>query len=163
MNMEAITGITVTEDVALITLRNAPADMSFIARVFHDIAQKNINVDMISQTAPLSGKMSLSFTVSDEDIGAVLEVFASLRSDNPAMKSDIGGGNYKISLRGELMRSMPGVAASVFDTIAEANTDIRIITTSETDISILIPKSDYQAVADTMEREIGMKIEITAE
>jgi aspartokinase len=156
--MEAINKITLTEDVALITLRNSPSDMKFISKVFTNIAGSGVNVDMISQTAPIGDKTNISFTVSDNDLGKVLAIFSELRSDYPSIKSDISSNNCKISLSGEQMMYMPGVAAKVFDIIAEMNLDIRIITTSEIDISLLIPAASYQAFSHAFEDAFGMKI-----
>lgn len=156
--MDEIYKITVCEDVALITLRNSPADMEFIAHVFDVIAKKDINVDMISQTAPIGGKINLSFTIAEDDLGKILELFAALRAENSAIKYDVCGGNCKISLYGEPMRFTPGVAARVFDIIAETNIDVRIITTSEIDISILIPKAEFNIISDSFEKEFNVKI-----
>jgi aspartate kinase len=156
--MNAITKITLTEDVALITLRNSPSDIQFISLVFGKIVQKGINVDMISQTAPLGGKTNLSFTVADESLGDILETFALLRIEYPDIKTDVSGGNCKISLCGDEMRYMPGVAAKVFEIVAEMNIDIIVITTSEIDISLLIPKSDYQSFSHAFEVAFGMEI-----
>ncbi len=158
--MEAITKITVTEDVALITLQNSPSQMAFITRVFREIAGKGINVDMISQTAPLGGKISLSFTVPGSALGDVFDIFKMLRVETPELKPVISGGNYKISLSGEIMRSLPGVAAHVFDVISGLNIDIRIITTSEVDISLLVTQADYHLVADVLENKFHVKPEI---
>lgn len=158
--MEAITKITLTEDVALITLRNSPSDMKFISKVFTKIAASGVNVDMISQTAPIGDKTNISFTVSDNDLGKVLEIFTQLRADYPSIKSDISGNNCKISLSGEQMMYMPGVAAKVFDVIAGMSLDIRIITTSEIDISLLIPAASYQSFSHALEDAFGMKITV---
>jgi aspartokinase len=146
--MNAITKISTSDDVALITLRNSPADMGFIAKVFKMISQHGINVDMISQTAPLGGRINLSFTVCGDDLGSLLELFAALRAENPELKSDISSGNSKISIYGESMREMPGVAAGTFEVIAGLGVDVRLITTSEIDISILVPKADFDAAYD---------------
>lgn len=146
--MSSITKISTCEDVALITLRNSPADMTFISKVFKMISQRGINVDMISQTAPIGGRINLSFTISGEDLGSILELFAVLRSENPELKSDISTGNCKISIYGESMRDTPGVAASTFEIVAGLNVDVRLITTSEIDISILVPKSDFETACD---------------
>lgn len=154
---DAIKKITACEDVALVTLRNSPSDMKFVTQVFDTIAQKGINVDMISQTAPIGGKISLSFTICEEDLGAVIELLASLHGGNPGIKSDISGGNCKISLYGEPMRFTPGVAALVFDTIAALNIDVRIITTSEIDISILVPNAEIHLAMEAFEKEFGIK------
>lgn len=156
--MKTITKITITEDIALITLRNSPADMAYIAHVFKVIAEKDINVDMISQTAPLGGKTNLSFTARDENLGDILETFATLRAEYPEIKADIYGGNCKISLYGEAMQAVSGVAAEVFKTIADLNVDISIITTSEVDISILIPKADFHTVSEALEKSYGKEI-----
>ena len=156
--MNAITKITLTEDVALITLRNSPSDIQFISLVFGKIAGKGINVDMISQTAPQGGKTDLSFTVAEESLGDVLATFAALRGEYPGIKTDISGGNCKISLCGEDMRYTPGVAAKAFEIVADMNINIMIITTSEVDISLLIPKSDYQSFSQAFETAFGMKI-----
>jgi aspartokinase len=143
--MSTITKLTTCEDVALITLRNSPADMRFIAKVFKTISQRGINVDMISQTAPQGSRISLSFTVPGNEMGSVLELLAILREDNPELKSDISIGNCKISIYGEAMREEPGVAAAVFEIVAGLSLDVRLITTSEIDISLLVPKSDFEA------------------
>lgn len=157
--MDAITKITVTEDVALITLQNSPSHMEFITRVFQEIAGRHISVDMISQTAPLGGKISLSFTLPDSAMGDIFEIFKMLRAENPELKPVISGGNCKISLSGEAMRTIPGVAANVFDAIAGLNVDIRIITTSEVDISILVTQADCQSVTDALEKAFGIRPE----
>lgn len=155
--MDTVNKITTCEDVVLITLRNSPADMKFIAKVFKMIAGKGINVDMISQTAPLGGRINLSFTVSGEDLGVVLELFAVLRNEIPDLKTDVSAGNCKISIYGEPMRDIPGVAASVFEVIADISADIRLITTSEVDISILIPKSDFENTYEKLTDAFNIK------
>lgn len=155
--MEGITTITVTEDVALVTLRSSPADIRFISHVFLEISKKGVNVDMISQTTPIGNQVSLSFTVSDEQIGTILEVCALLHTENPEIKTDISSGNCKLSFSGEAMRTKPGVAANVFDALAEMGIDLRMITTSEVDISILIPKSEYENVRGHLETAFSVQ------
>jgi aspartokinase len=154
--MSTITKISTCDDVALITLRNSPADIGFITKVFKMISQRGINVDMISQTAPLGGRISLSFTVCGDDLGGVLELLAALREENPELKSDISSGNCKISIYSEAMRDMPGVAAGTFDIIAGLRIDVRLITTSEIDISILVPKSDFDTAIDGFTKAFGI-------
>ena len=114
---------------------------------------------MISQTAPLGGRISLSFTVGGEDVGGVLELLAKLREKNPELKSDISTGNCKISIYGESMRDIPGVAADTFNIIAELNVDIRLITTSEVDISLLVPKSEFDMAYDSFLKAFDIKEE----
>lgn len=155
--MNEITKISITEDVTLITLRNSPSSMKFISHVFDMIAKKKINVDMISQTAPVSEHTNISFTLPDESLGVILDVFSNLRAEYPGIKYDISTGNCKISLFGEPMRDASGVAASVFDILARIKIDIQIISTSEIDISLLIPKSDLNLAVEAFEGSFGIK------
>lgn len=139
--------ITVTEDITLITLQNCPADIRFIDSVFEQIAKNGINVDMISITPPQGSCTNLSFTVNDELLGEILEYTASLREQAREVKAIVSSGNCKISIRDEEMENEPGVAAAVFAAVAAVNADIRIITTSEIQISLLITKADANIAA----------------
>lgn len=150
--MNTVQNISVLEDVTLISLQDSPADITLIANVFNMISDAGIDVDMISQTPP-SGKYSaLSFTVNDEDFGKVLEINAKLRELNPGLKLNVSSGNCKISVMGEEMRGTPGVAAKVFKAVSEANVDIRMITTSEIDISMLMAKPDAETAVKVIEK-----------
>ena len=148
--MQGIERITVSESVALITLHKSPVDIHFIATVFSLIAEADINVDMISQTAPLGGEISISFTIHDEDLTKVLNLSAKLREAAQDVKMIVSNGNAKISLYGEKMRDLPGIAAQAFGRIASTNADVRLITTSEVDISILVTQSDLQTVLEAL-------------
>ena len=109
-----------------------------------------IDVDMISQTPPHSNKPHLSFTVSGDDLGKILELSAKIRDLYPDVKLSVSNGNCKISVFGEAMKGQPGVAAKVFAAAAKANTDIIMITTSEVDISMLVPQSDLTATLESI-------------
>ena len=137
--------ITVTEDVPLIFLHDYPADIKLVADIFKKIADAGIDVDMISQASPNGQHASLSFTVFDDDFGKILGIVADLRNHYPELKIGVSSGNCKISVYNEDMKGTPGVAAAVFDAVSAANTDIRMITTSEVDISILVVKADVEA------------------
>lgn len=142
--MSVIQSITVVEDVTLISLQDSPADINIIAKVFEMISGSGIDVDMISQTPEHSNMPDLSFTISDDDLGKILEISAKLRELNPDLRLSIRSGNCKISVFGEAMRGCPGVALKVFKAVADAKADISMITTSEVDISILVAKSDFE-------------------
>ena len=143
--MKEIQSITLKEDVTLISLQDSPADISLVARVFQMISDAGIDVDMISQTPPHGSMPSLSFTVSGEDFGKILKISTQLRELNPELKLNVSSGNCKISVSGEEMRGTPGVAAKVFAAVSGVGADIRMITTSEVDISLLVVKADADA------------------
>lgn len=150
--MITIERISVFEDVTLISLNDSPTDIKLIAGIFEMISQAGIDVDMISQTPPNGAHSSLSFTVSDDDFGKILEISAELRRLNPELKISVSSGNCKISIFGESMKGKPGVAAKVFGAAASINSDIRMITTSETDISLLVAKVDVENTVRKIEK-----------
>ena len=98
--MKIIESISVSEDATLFSLSDSPADISFIAGIFEKIAEAGIDVDMISQFLPNSSHAGLSFTVSDDDFGGVLEIATQLRAENKKIKISVSSGNCKISVNG---------------------------------------------------------------
>lgn len=151
--MNEIQSITLKDDVTLISLQDSPADIALVSQIFQMISDAGIDVDMISQTPPHGSIPSLSFTVSGEDFGKVLGISTELRELNPELKLNVSSGNCKISIFGEAMRGTPGVAAKVFSAVSKVNADIRMITTSEVDISLLVVKADADVTVDAI-REI---------
>ena len=135
--------ITAYEDISLITLQNIPADIAFIADVFKKIAELGVDVDMISLTPPQSSLTSLSFTVSDDDLVKILSYTSTMKDDH--IKPIVSSGNCKISVSDAAMENCPGVAAKIFAQAAQAGADVRLITTSESQVSLLVTKSDFDA------------------
>ena len=145
--------ITTSNDITLITLQNCPSDLTFIANVFHKIANFGVDVDMISLAPTHGAYTSISFTISDNDLGKIL-AFTSDLHDNSNIKTIVSSGNCKISVYDQGMKNFPGVAAEVFSAAATVNTDIRIITTSEIDISLLITEADFSETLHAIENTI---------
>ncbi|MBR2176224.1 MAG: hypothetical protein IJ861_04675 [Clostridia bacterium] len=135
--------ITVSDDITLITLQNIPADINFIAEVFEKTASMGVDVDMISLSPVQSSRTSLSFTIKDDDLVKILSYTSKL--DDGSVKSIVSSGNCKISINDPQMENCPGVAAKVFGRAAQSGTDIRLITTSEAQISLLVTKSDFDS------------------
>ncbi len=151
--MKLVDNIFVTDDVTLFSLCDAPADIAEIAKVFKMIADAGIDVDMISQF-PLSGSNSgFSFTVSDNDFVSVLSIASELRTNNPKTKISVSSGNSKITVSGEAMRGTPGVSAKVFKAAASIGADVRMITTSEIEIAMLVVKSDVDELIEAIKKE----------
>lgn len=153
--MKLVDNIYITEDVTLFSLYDAPADISHMAEVFKLIADAGIDVDMISQF-PLSGANSgFSFTVSDKDFVSVLAIASELRNRSPKTKISVSSGNCKITVSGEAMRGTPGVSAGVFKAVASVDADVRMITTSEIEIAMLVVKSDVDDVVEAIKNEFN--------
>lgn len=134
--------IQVSSDVTLVTLRNAPADMDFIASVFEDIAALNIDIDMISLSPVQGSSTSVSFTISDDDLMPLLGYTSKLKSKN--IKPIVSSGNSIISLTDNDMADHPGVASKIFRAIADSNIDLRIVTTSQVQVSVLVTDAVFE-------------------
>lgn len=151
--MKLVDNIFVTEDVTLFSICDSPADISHMAEVFKMIADAGIDVDMISQF-PLSGSSSgFSFTVSDKDFVPVLSIASELRGRSPKTKISVSSGNSKITVSGEAMRGTPGVSAGIFKAAASVDADVRMITTSEIEIAMLVVNSDVDDVVEAIKKE----------
>lgn len=144
--MSLIDNITMIENVTLISINDSPADFKVVSQIFEMLSNAGIDVDMISQNPPQGKISNLSFTVNDEDLGKVFETASKLRELHPQLKLAISSGNTKISVFGNGMKNCPGVAAKVFSAIASTDVEVRMITTSEVDISVLVYSHDGETV-----------------
>lgn len=144
---KAISKISFTEDLTLITLANAPKNRGVIASIFREIAGAGINVDMISQAPPYREAVSVSFSVLDKDFAPALKIIGKFQGDLPGLRTDVNPGNVKITAFGEEMRDTLGVAADFFDILDKAGVSIKLISTSEVDISVLIASGDMEKAA----------------
>ena len=134
--------IQVSSDVTLVTLRNAPVDMDFIASVFEDIAALNIDIDMISLSPVQGSSTSVSFTINDDDLMPLLGYTSKLKSKN--IKPIVSSGNSIISLTDNDMADHPGVASKIFRAIADSNIDLRIVTTSQVQVAVLVTDAVFE-------------------
>ena len=137
---------TFTEDITLVVLDEAPADLCFVASAFEALSVGKINIDMISQSPPKGSSSGLAFTLSDSDLGAALETIAKLREIFPKIKISVSSGNTKLLISGDDMKNNYGIAAEVFNAVAATHADVRMITTSEIDISLLITNPDVELI-----------------
>ena len=124
--------VTATEDITLVVLQRAPAEMCFVSSIFTLLSEAGINVDMISQTPPQGMSTTLAFTVLDEDLSGTMDIIGRLRE----AYTDV-----KISVADDRMRTQPGFASGLFSALAERNADVRLVTTSETEISVLVERA----------------------
>ena len=146
--------ITTSSDITLITLQNCPSELKFIADVFQRIAGLGIDVDMISLAPTKGDYTSVSFTISDNDLDKVLSFTSELR-EKGKISAIVSSGNCKVSVYDAGMRNNPGVAAGVFAAAASVSTDIRIITTSEVDISLLVTAADFQETLYALQQKFS--------
>jgi len=134
-----VTGIAYSRDEAKITLHRIPDQPGVAAAIFGPLADAGVNVDMIVQNVSEDGrKTDLTFTVSRTDLARALD---AIEKGAPAIgyKDITSDGNVaKISIIGIGMRAHPGVAQTMFRTLAEKGINLQVISTSEIKVSVLI-------------------------
>ena len=156
MNQKPITNLTVNRSVSLITLDSIPNKTSVLSSIFTTISEAGINIDMINQTAPYRGVVNVSFTLSDEDLAKAIIVLGQFKKKIPNLRVEVNSNNTKLSIYGEQMRNMPGVAAKLFTILSENKIDIKLVTTSEVDISCLIYEKDTTKAVEAIKKEFSI-------
>ncbi|WHH59021.1 ACT domain-containing protein [Petroclostridium sp. X23] len=150
---KSITTLSVVNDVTLVTLNNIPNKIETIANIFTAIAKESVNIDMISQTAPYRDVINISFTLPDDALSTVLNTVGRFKKTIPELRVEVNSNNSKLSVYGEVMRTTPGVAARVFTILAQENIQVKLVTTSEVDISCLIYERDAGKAMEAIKRE----------
>lgn len=124
--------------VSLIGLNDTPG-MAF--RIFNQLSRKKINVDIILQSVGRDGTKDITFTVpadmKKDTLDAIEQMKESLQIQNVVLDETVA----KVSIVGAGMETHPGVASKMFEALADANINIRMISTSEIKISVLIDES----------------------
>jgi aspartate kinase len=140
MEHPLITAVTHSSEEARITLLGVPDRPGAAAAIFGALAEANCNVDTIIQNEPLGqGRdAEVSFTISAEDLRAAERALAPVVAELGVARVDTDPEIGKVSIVGAGMRSHPGVAAKVFQTLAEEEINIEMISTSPIKISCVI-------------------------
>jgi aspartate kinase len=159
MEHPLITAVTHSTEEARITLLGVPDRPGAAAMIFNALAEANCNVDTIIQNEPreVGRHAEVSFTISTDDLRAAEEALESVREELGVSGVDTDREIGKVSIIGAGMRSHPGVAAKVFQTLADENINIQMISTSPIKISCVIRADDVpQAVRSLHEAfELG--------
>ena len=139
-----ISGIAHDTSEAKATILGVPDRPGIAARIFRPLADAGVNVDMIVQNVSAAGHTDISFTLPKEDLpnaeGILREIADQVAATGFTCDPDIA----KVSLIGAGMKSHPGVAADMFDALAEAGVNIEIISTSSIRVSCVVRAADVE-------------------
>jgi len=139
VEQQVVSGIAYSKDEAKVTLTRVSDKPGIAAAIFGPLAQSDINVDMIVQNVSDDGRFTdVTFTVPMSDLERALGVLESCKTEITYEKLSGTSDVVKISVIGIGMRSHAGVAAKMFQVLADKGINILAITTSEIKVSILI-------------------------
>ena len=133
-----VRGVAHDTDVAKITLGGVPDRPGIAYKILGPIANENIEVDMIVQNIGQDGTTDFTFTVGRNDYERSLEILNAQAKELGARKVEGDNKIAKISLVGVGMRSHAGIASRMFQALATEGINIRMISTSEIKISVVV-------------------------
>lgn len=155
MNLESkpVTGLATSDEDIAVTLKEMDGDINILSALFETIGSKKINIDMISQTAPLNGKVNVSFTIPKDEQEECMNIIKNFaREKYIAIDEDI----TKFSVVGIGMKNTSGVAARMFKLFSENNINVKMITTSEIRITCAISQEDKTKAIQIVAKEFNL-------
>ncbi len=156
MEEKVITGLSVSNNIIMITVNNILFKLKNIAEIFEKVAKENINLDMISQTSPLNGRVNLSFTSSNEDLQIIKKVMSEVKEEDSELEVVIEENISKISLVGIGMMNQSGVTGRIFRALADNEIEFRQITTSEISISYTLDAINSEKAVNVLAKEFNL-------
>ncbi|HZO34082.1 MAG TPA: aspartate kinase [Gaiellaceae bacterium] len=140
-----VSGVAHDTSEAKVTITGVPDRPGIAASLFRPLAAAGINVDMIVQNVSEAGRTDISFTLPRDDLERAEPVLREAAEAMEATGVSADRRIAKVSLVGAGMKSDPGVAADMFDALAEAGINIAIISTSPIRISCVVGEDDVEA------------------
>ncbi len=153
MEMKSVTGLATSDDDVAITMEDINENINIVADIFSKLAEKQINVDMISQTAPINSRISLSFTIPKEDLQEGMKIIRNYDSKD---KIKIDENLTKFSIVGIGMKNTSGVAAKMLKIFSDNNIKVKMITTSEIRITCAINVRDKITAINLVVKEFNL-------
>lgn len=151
-----VNGVAVDKNQARIGVNNLPDRPGAAAKVFSCLSAAGVMVDMIVQNIGREGRANITFTVPKDDVFKAEKALDQALVEFEGASAHTIGDIAKVSVVGLGMRSHSGVAATLFDALAEAGINIEMITTSEIKISVGIHPNQADEAVRTAHDAFGL-------
>jgi aspartate kinase len=156
MEQAIVSGVVSDDSEAKLTITGVPDQPGIAARLFRKLADLDVNVDMIMQNVSDHGKTDISFTLPTDDVQTAMvacgDLAAEIGAAGVTSDADVG----RVSLVGAGMKSNPGVAATVFETLAKEGVNIEMISTSAIRISCVIRVDSLDVAVQALHSAFGL-------
>ncbi len=156
INSKIITGISNTTNDAKVTLLGVRDKPGIAAAIFKPLSENSINVDMVVQNIAANGKETdLTFTIKSDDLSKTKKIILQNKKINIRdliFDKDVS----KVSIIGVGMVTTPGVTYRMFQSLAEQQINIQVISTSEIKISVLIDKKNVRKAISALHKEFKL-------
>lgn len=160
MEQAIISGIAHDTSEAKVTIHGVPDTPGVAVRVFRPLADEGVNVDMIVQNVSEEGRTDISFTLPKEDLGRADPILKATAENVGAAGVRTDPDIAKVSLVGAGMKTHPGVAADMFDALAEAGINIEIISTSSIRVSCVVRAFEVERAVKAIHDRFSLSTEV---
>ena len=156
INNKIVTGISSTQNDSKVSLIGVKDKPGVAASIFKPLSKNLINVDMVVQNISANGRETdLTFTIKTEDLNKTRKIIQENKNIN-YRKLLFERGVSKISIIGVGMITTPGVTFRMFQSLANKNINIKVISTSEIKISVLIDKKNTEKALVALHKEFKL-------
>lgn len=153
MEKMIVSGVAADTDAARVAVIGLKDEPGVAFKLFNALAKQNINIDMILQSIGRHGKKDISFTCSDDDADAAKQIIEDLMDFE---EIDVNKEVAKVSIVGAGMQSNAGVAAKMFEALYDENINIRMISTSEIRVTVLINEKNTERAMNAIHDKFNL-------
>ena len=154
MEKMLVSGVAGDADTARIAIMGLKDEPGVAFKLFNALAKHDINVDMILQSIGRKGKKDISFTVSEENADEAAKVIEEQFDDYEGV--DVNKNVAKVSIVGAGMQTNAGVAAKMFEALYDENINIRMISTSEIRVTVLIDQENTERAMNAVHDKFSL-------
>ncbi|MFJ7914826.1 MULTISPECIES: aspartate kinase [unclassified Lysinibacillus] len=156
-----VRGVAYESDVIRLTVGYDAYSNASLANMFTILAENRINVDIIVQAIIDDLKPTVSFTILKEEFAEALRVLEDSKLSLGFSFADFEIGLAKVSIIGSGMVSNPGVAARMFDRLRRENIPVKMVSTSEIKVSVVVPQDEMIRAANALHDEFNLFQEVS--
>ena len=143
-------------DVVRLTVGCEHEATELLAPIFNALAKAGINVDIIVQSIMNGMRPSVSFTIAKAEFAECLRVLETSKASLGFSFADFEVGLAKVSIMGAGMLSNPGIAARIFECLRKENIEVKMVSTSETKVCVIIKQEQMVNVANILHEEFQL-------
>lgn len=158
-NMEqhkVVSGVAHDLNCAKIAIFDVPDQPGIAKTLFKALADGGINVDMVIQSAMRNNHNDIAFTIDRDDLSKAIPVVEALTKKIGASGTDYGDNVAKVSIVGAGMQTNPGVAADMFEALADEDINIHMISTSEIRVSCIIDEEQTKKAVLALHKKFAL-------
>ncbi|MEY9868606.1 aspartate kinase [Peribacillus sp. RS7] len=145
-----VRGIAFEDSITRVTIYGLPQSLGALSTIFTTLAKNRINVDIIIQSMTAEDTTNLSFSTKSEDTEAALIVLENNKERLAFDRIETEGGLAKVSIVGSGMVSNPGVAAEMFEVMANTGIQVKMVSTSEIKVSTVVNEKEMVKAVESL-------------